>query len=123
MEQVQEHKRNMLKYALPIIGAAVPVATVLIRRAMAGGGMLGTTKEEKLLMQSNVDLQHAMHTALKYVPGIPVEVELEEDHGLPVWEVEVVPKGGGPVREVLIDARSGDLLQMNAEFEGESKRK
>lgn len=122
MEQVQEHKRNMLKYALPIIGAAVPVATMLIRRAMTSG-MLGETKEEKLLKQSNVDLQHAMHTALKYVPGIPVEVELEEDHGLPIWEVEVVPKGGGPVREVLIDARSGDLLQMKAEFEGESKKK
>ena len=115
MEQALEQKRSTMRYALPIIGAAVPVAIMLIRRA--AGPSPGRSKEQRLLSQSNVNLQGAINTALKYVSGTPVEVELEEEHGMPVWEVQIVPKKGGPTREVLIDAKNGDVLEMRVEFE------
>lgn len=115
MAEAMEQRRNKMWYALPIIGLAVPTAVTLIRR-LSGGGMPTESKDEVLLDESNLDLQSALHKALKYVPGTPVEVELEEEHGIPVWEVQVVPKKGGPTREILIDAKTGDLLEMKAEF-------
>lgn len=108
-------------YALPIVGAAIPIALMLTRRFGEEPCVPKESKEEVLLRESNIDLRKAMDTALKYVAGTPVEVELEESNGMPVWEVQVVPKHGGPTREVLIDAKSGDLLEMKAEQSGKMK--
>ena len=116
MEQNVEQKRGAMRFLLPILGAAIPVV-MLIRRATGGGK--GISKEQMLLNDSNLDIQGAMSEALRFFPGTPVEVELDESHGMPVWQVEIVPKKGGPTREVIIDARTGDVLEMRAEFEEE----
>ncbi len=119
MEQTSEHKRNYMRYALPILGAAIPVAAMLFRKGSTEEIEWvdeETTKSEALLEESSLNLQGAMHKALKFVHGTPVEVELEEYNGMPVWEVEIVPQKGGPTREVLIDARSGDILQITSKF-------
>jgi len=115
MEQAAERGRSVMRYAVPVIGAAIPAAVMLARRAFRRPRP-GESKERMLLRRSNLDLQGAMNAALKYVPGTPVEVELEEEHGMPVWEVQVVPRKGGPTREVLVDAKTGDILEMKAEF-------
>lgn len=114
MVSMSEDTRKALRYALPVIGAVVPI-TMMIRRAR--GCCAARTKEENLLRDTNVDLESALDTALKYVPGTPIEVELEEADGIPVWEVEIVPKKGGSTREVIIDAQTGDLLELKAETE------
>ncbi|MHB0913645.1 MAG: PepSY domain-containing protein [Armatimonadota bacterium] len=106
--------RNAMRYALPAIGVAVPIAMLLNRMRCCERG---ENKDVMLLSESSIDLQTAMHKALKLVPGTPVEVELEEECGIPVWQVDIVPKKGGPTREVVIDARTGDLLEMRAEME------
>ena len=42
-------------------------------------------------------------------PGKILEVELEKEHGKIVYEIEILGKDG-VVREIYMDARSGDLL-------------
>lgn len=124
MEQSAEQKRGFLKYGLPALGIALPIAGILWRRAAyikeesVEEEEGDSSRDQELLMASNIDINAAMGKALKLVPGTPIEVELEEEHGIPVWEVEVVPAKGGPTREVMIDARSGDVLEIKADFEG-----
>ena len=113
MEQATE--RHPMRYVWPALGAAVPLALLLMRR-----GRRPRSEEELLLGEVSIDLYSAMEKALKLVPGTPVEVELESEHEIPVWEVKVVPDNGGPVREVVIDARDGEVLEMRAEFEDET---
>ncbi|MHB0999377.1 MAG: PepSY domain-containing protein [Armatimonadota bacterium] len=113
MEEM-ENKIRTRRFPWRILGAAVPVAFMLFKR-FAGRGRM-QSREQLLLNESSVDLESALNIALKYMPGIPVEVELDEEYGIPVWEVEVVPKAGGITRKVLVDARNGDILEMTAEF-------
>ncbi|HUV04248.1 MAG TPA: PepSY domain-containing protein [Armatimonadota bacterium] len=114
MTDAMEQRRYMMRYVLPILGA-VWAAIIMRRRARRWAGA-EQSKEAMLLRQSNLDLHDAVSRALKYVPGTPVEVELGEEHGMPVWEVEIVPRKGGPNREVLVDAKTGDVLEMKAEI-------
>jgi uncharacterized membrane protein YkoI len=115
MERMAGWKWNKAWYALPVVGAAIP-AVVMMNRRRAFIEEVKESNDRALIDESNLDLTQALHTALKYVPGTPIEVELEAEHGMPVWEVEIVPKKGGPTREVRIDAKTGDLLEMKAEF-------
>lgn len=117
MEQPAQQERNAMRYLLPIAGALVSM--VLTLRRMAGRKPV-EAKEQKLLKASRLDIHGAMNAALKQVPGTPIEVELTEEHGMPAWQVEVIPRKGGPVREILVDARSGDILRMKSEFPEEA---
>lgn len=119
MEQVSEHKRNTMWYTLPILGAAVPAAVILARHALKGSKK--TSWQEDLLHKSHIGIQDAMDTATQFVPGTPVEIELEQLNGTPVWQVEIVPQKGGPLKEVLIDAKNGSLLEMTEELQEEAK--
>lgn len=115
MEQMQERSWRKAWYALPVVAAAIPAVMMLKGRA---NRIAEESKDRMLLDESNINLTQAMNTALKYIPGTPIEVELEDEKGVPVWEVEIVPKKGGPTRDVRIDARTGDLLEMKAEGNG-----
>ena len=48
------------------------------------------------------------------VPGEIVEVELDREHGRLIYEVEVLTSSGR-VRKVEIDARTGDVLEVEDE--------
>lgn len=120
MELGAERRWNKAWYALPVIGLAIPAVMMLTRRCERMEEEVEST-DLTLLDESNLSLTQALNTALKYVPGTPVEVELEAEHGMPVWQVEIVPKKGGPTRDIRIDARTGDLLEMKAGFEVEKR--
>jgi Peptidase propeptide and YPEB domain len=53
----------------------------------------------------------ARSAALSAVPGTVLEMEWEWYGGRAAYEVEIRPQGGGPVREVLIDASNGAVLR------------
>lgn len=120
MALTTEQRRNLMRYGIPIASLMIPAAMMMKKRARSAGEG-PKSKEQMLLESSKIDLQGAMRRALKYLPGSPVEIELEEQHGLPVWEVEIVPTTGGPTREIMIDAKTGSILEMKPEFEGESE--
>ena len=115
MHHAREWKRSHWLYALPIAGAVM----MLVRRGHKEHRE--GNAQESLLDETNLGLTQALNVALRYVPGTPIEVELEQEHGMPVWDVEIVPRKGGPTREVLVDARTGDVLEMRAEYPDEKK--
>jgi len=112
MEQVPEQRGSNLYYTLPIIAAAVPIAYLLARRAIGGCRCTG---RHQLLHKSHLGMQDAIEVALDLVSGTPIEIDLQEHHGRPVWEVEIVPEKSGPVRQVLIDAVEGSVIEVRAE--------
>lgn len=118
MALTTEQRRNLMRYGIPIASIAIPTVMMLKKRERIASES-SKSKEQMLLESSRIDLQAAMRRALKYLPGSPVEIELEEQHGVPVWNVEIVPATGGPTREIVIDAKTGDILEMKSEFETE----
>lgn len=112
LERMTESKWSKALYALPAVALVVPTVLMLTRRM---GQVIEENSDRSLLEQTNLNLTDALHKAQKYIPGMPIEVELKEEHDLPVWEVEIVPKKGGPTREIRIDACTGDVLEMKTE--------
>jgi uncharacterized membrane protein YkoI len=49
--------------------------------------------------------------ASEQVPGDVIEVELEDEHGVLVYEIKILT-GTGRVREVKIDARNGKVIKI-----------
>jgi hypothetical protein len=68
-----------------------------------------------------ISWQQAIQTALGAVPGTVLEQEMEWFRGnattaaTMAMEVEIRPQDGGPVREVVIDASTGAVLQNNVD--------
>lgn len=120
MALTTEQRRNLMRYGIPIASMMIPAAMMLKKRGRTANEST-KSKEQMLLEASKIDLQGAMRRALKYLPGSPIEIELEEQHGVPVWEVEIIPAKGGPTREIMIDAKSGNILEMKSEFEAGSE--
>lgn len=54
-------------------------------------------------------LQSLLDTVREQYPGTVIEVELEREHGRVIYEIEILDDDGR-VREIRIDARSGELL-------------
>jgi uncharacterized membrane protein YkoI len=66
---------------------------------------------------AKVSSEEARRIALEKVPGRVKEVERKlEREGTPVYEVEIVPRGGGGEREVEIDALSGKIREIREEL-------
>ncbi|TYB44820.1 PepSY domain-containing protein [Actinomadura chibensis] len=61
-----------------------------------------------------VSAAQAADAALKAVPGKVGEIELDDEHGKPVWEVDVLADGGG-WRDVTVDSGSGKVLTNTAD--------
>jgi hypothetical protein len=114
MPEAERKQGGLPKYIFPIIGAAIPIAGFIARQAMSACRRRNR-REARLLKKSNLDYRSAAETGLKYVKGTPIELELTDVGGEPVWEVEILPQNGGQVREVRIDAKTGDILTEKSE--------
>lgn len=63
---------------------------------------------------SIMPLEEVFRQIARDYPGRIIEIELEEEDGLLVYELELVDDGG-VVREIEIDARTGALLRREQE--------
>lgn len=61
-----------------------------------------------------VTAAQAADAALKAAPGKVEEVELDGEHGKPVWEIDVLADGGGR-RDVTVDPGTGKVLSNRAD--------
>jgi uncharacterized membrane protein YkoI len=61
-----------------------------------------------------LSLESILQQQKKTRPGQVLEVELDEKHGVMVYELEVLDERG-TVWELLFDARSGELLEREVE--------
>ncbi|MBT2217780.1 peptidase [Virgibacillus dakarensis] len=56
-------------------------------------------------------MEEAMNIATQQVPGEVVRVELDTEHGIPVYEVEIVTQQGVEY-EVNVDVNTGDIVDI-----------
>lgn len=61
---------------------------------------------------TTITVEEAQRIATERVPGRVEEAELENRGGRVVWEVEI-ELGNGEDREVIIDARTGEVLSVD----------
>ena len=63
----------------------------------------------------SITANQAMDIALSKVPGTIHEVEFEHEDEIKAWEVELVSAKDGKEYEILIDATSGEVIEMELE--------
>lgn len=70
-------------------------------------------RDVRLLVESGEiqSLERILITIKEYVQGDILDVELEREHGKYIYEIEVLDDSG-VVRELEIDAATGELLKM-----------
>ena len=62
-----------------------------------------------------VTMEAARQAALARVPGQVQEEELEEEQGRWVYEFDIASGPGQPVTEVMVDATSGQVVEVEVE--------
>ncbi len=74
---------------------------------VAGGGRGAPAAAE-------VPVARAVDAALKAAPGRVAEIELDDEHGVTAWEIDVVTDGGDR-RDIAVDAATGEVLANRAD--------
>jgi uncharacterized membrane protein YkoI len=63
---------------------------------------------------AEVPVARAVDAALKAAPGRVAEIELDDEHGVTAWEIDVVTDGGDR-RDIAVDAATGEVLANRAD--------
>ncbi|MER7543023.1 PepSY domain-containing protein [Spirillospora sp. NPDC127506] len=63
---------------------------------------------------AEVPVARAVDAALKAAPGRVAEIELDDEHGVTAWEIDVVTDGGDR-RDIAVDAGTGEVLANRAD--------
>lgn len=99
------------------------VATLLLIAALAFGVSPGAAGEKRHPKNEHNAVREALQRgevlplvkilaiASEQVPGDVIEVELEDEHKVLIYEIKILT-GTGRVREVKIDARTGKVLSI-----------
>jgi uncharacterized membrane protein YkoI len=120
-EMNEKVKKEISKKAKKFIFPAVATAVII------GGGFsyvaYAQTSEEnqiqaELAKQAKVTEEEAIKIALEEVPGTVEKVELEDEDGTIVYEIEIRAEDGTE-QEVEIDATTGDVVKVEAEDDEE----
>ncbi|TDD80216.1 PepSY domain-containing protein [Actinomadura rubrisoli] len=94
------------------------LVTAVAATALAGGGaataLAAGNAPDTPGTPTPVTAAQAANAALKAVPGAVEEVELDDDAGRAVWEIDVLARDGG-WREVVVDSGTGRLLSDRAD--------
>ncbi|HSL02057.1 MAG TPA: PepSY domain-containing protein [Nitrospiraceae bacterium] len=99
---------------------AVAIGAMLVLNGPAWSDQKGKRKKDEsketveMAATAKVTIDQAIKTASEKVAGKVVEAELEKKHDKLVWEVEVVT-AENKVMEVHIDAKSGDVIDVEEE--------
>lgn len=81
--------------------------------ALLGGGLAHSAKSSENGVAVNA--KQAIDIALSKVPGEIREVELEQEDNIKAWDVELISAQNGKEYEMLIDATSGEVIEMELE--------
>ena len=94
------------------------IASIFLLSVPLWGNENGGEKNEKVKMAAKtaVSIDQAIQAATQEVSGKVIEAELEEEHDTIVWEIEVVTSEG-KVKEIHIDATSGNVIDVEEENE------
>lgn len=90
------------------------ITTASVAALLVGTASIGFAASQSSETAPNLTAQDAIEIALKEVPGTVEEVELEDEDGKLVFEIEIVSTDGTET-EVEIDAMSGDVLEIESD--------
>jgi uncharacterized membrane protein YkoI len=93
--------------AAPAAGAEQPA---IVTAAQAAAQPPPAPAPQQAQPPAAITAEQARNAALGAVPGTVLEQELEDEAGRVAWEVKILPQGGGPAREVVVDASTGAVL-------------
>ncbi len=80
------------------------------------GGMAGMVSAQSVADTTGLSEEQIVQIALLEVPGEVQDVELENEDGMQVFEVEILTADGQEM-EVEISAETGDVLEISADDE------
>ncbi|MEV0665703.1 PepSY domain-containing protein [Actinomadura luteofluorescens] len=89
-----------------VVAAGVLAAGGATAAIAAADGGEGASPSGEKPARTAVSLTQAADAALKAVPGTVQEIELDDEHGRTVWEVDVAG-ADGKEHEVTVDAATG----------------
>lgn len=94
--------------------AAVPLVAACDRRPAGSGDPPVTPAAAAVGSARTLPLARILEIAARTAPGEVVKVELEDEHGVLAYELEIVTASGRLI-ELRIDARTGAVLKREAE--------
>ena len=72
--------------------------------------------EAALLKQAKITKTQAEHIAMEKVPGAKIQsAEIENEHNALVWSFDMVKTGSKDVTEVLVNAKTGQIVEVTTE--------
>ena len=78
------------------------------------GALVSTVSAQSVADATGLTEEQVIEIALLEVPGEVQEVELEQEEGMSVFEVEIL-SGDGQEFEIEVNADTGDVLEVSAE--------
>ncbi len=91
--------------------AAMTFASLTIPTLRAAGGT-----DAQLLAQAKISKTQAEHIAMAKVPGAKIQsAEIENEHNALVWSFDMVKTGSKDVTEVLVNAKTGKIVEVTTE--------
>ena len=73
--------------------------------------------------EGTIDMNAAREIALKAAPGKVLEAEREDEDGHDIYSFDIDPQdGSGNLREVHVDAKTGEVLRVETETPADEKR-
>ena len=98
---------------LAAFAAVLAPSEALARRGRGRGGDHDDARAAREAGEA-LPISRILPLALREVPGEVIEVELEREGGLLIYEIEVLARTGR-VRKVKLDARTGAVLRVEDE--------
>lgn len=81
------------------------------------GGLSGMVSAQSAAIATGLSEEQIIEIALAEVPGEVVEIELEREDGMQIYEIEIMTADGTEM-EVEIAAETGEVLEVEAERKG-----
>ena len=102
-----------MKTNLTIISAVAALALVCLTRAALAQS---NETQAQLQVQAKITQTEAQKRALAKVPNGKIKSsELENEGGKLVWSFDIAKPGTKDIAEVLVDAKTGDIVKMENE--------
>lgn len=87
---------------------------------LVAGGLVGAVSAQTVAAQTGLTQEQAVEIALMEVPGQVQDVELDDEDGAQVYEIEILTADGNEM-EVEIAADSGNVLEIEAEHDDDDE--
>ena len=105
---------------MKFLGAAIALSTLAVSAVNA---VAGADSQSALLAEAKITQAQATATAMAKVPGGVIKSsELETEGGQLVWSFDIAKPSTKGVTEILVDARTGQIVSMKWETPAEEAR-